>query len=169
MANAPQSFRSEEMAWTPVSAPLQPAGECQELSSSRLLINAPRKNQPSTLRPEPSSRGPAKARGWPPSLQGESLSKYWGSLEAIWKEGNIYFCLCTVILQNKLASRLAPKCDLTQAVAAAKLRVHFSFRVLGICAVGFVLRNEKRCSQSKATCSQNVGFKGLENTALIRT
>lgn len=49
LATASQSFRSKEMAWTPVSAPLQhaPAGEFQELSSSRLLINDA-KEEPST-------------------------------------------------------------------------------------------------------------------------
>lgn len=46
LATASQSFRSEEMAWTPVSAPLQPTGEFQEQAARGCSLTAPRKSPP---------------------------------------------------------------------------------------------------------------------------
>lgn len=105
LANGHQGFRSEETAWTPSVPPLQGAEECQELNSSRLLINHA-KEGPFTLKSEPSSGAQAKPRADHCLSKGKVLINIWGSPEGAWEESTIYFSPCTVILQNKLASRL---------------------------------------------------------------
>lgn len=59
--------------------------------------------------------------------------------------------------KKKSASKLAPKCDLTQAVRAAKLRLRFfSFCILGICAVGWFKEREGMLSVLSYLLSKRV-------------